>query len=186
MKKIIFKSFLLLWTVLLACSCNDLLDEKAYDFVSPEQLGDSESAASQLVTGAYNTVITSFIAPGSYLYLTNMDCDYASGASWAFGNVGAGNPQGFWGIDHMWQGSYTLIHRANLGISKISAMSNLSQESKQDALAQLCFLKAWAYFNLVRNYGPVPIFRKSISEGEAMSQPRASVSDVYAHIIELW
>lgn len=31
MKKIIFKSFLLLWTVLLACSCNDLLDEKAYD-----------------------------------------------------------------------------------------------------------------------------------------------------------
>lgn len=28
MKKIIFKSFLLLWTVLLACSCNDLLDEK--------------------------------------------------------------------------------------------------------------------------------------------------------------
>ena len=65
MKKIIFKSFLLLWTVLLACSCNDLLDEKAYDFVSPEQLGDSESAASQLVTGAYNTVITSFIAPGS-------------------------------------------------------------------------------------------------------------------------
>ena len=59
MKKIIFKSFLLLWTVLLACSCNDLLDEKAYDFVSPEQLGDSESAASQLVTGAYNTVITS-------------------------------------------------------------------------------------------------------------------------------
>lgn len=175
----------MLWTVLLACSCNDLLDEKAYDFVSPEQLGDSESAASQLVTGAYNTVITSFIAPGSYLYLTNMDCDYASGASWAFGNVGAGNPQGFWGIDHMWQGSYTLIHRANLGISKISAMSNLSQESKQDALAQLCFLKAWAYFNLVRNYGPVPIFRKSISEGEAMSQPRASVSDVYAHIIEL-
>ena len=65
MKKIIFKSFLLLWTVLLACSCNDLLDEKAYDFVSPEQLGDSESAASQLVTGAYNTVITSLFAPGS-------------------------------------------------------------------------------------------------------------------------
>ncbi|MCE8624666.1 RagB/SusD family nutrient uptake outer membrane protein [Bacteroides fragilis] len=185
MKKIIFKSFLLLWTVLLACSCNDLLDEKAYDFVSPEQLGDSESAASQLVTGTYNTVITSFIAPGSYLYLTNMDCDYASGASWAFGNVGAGNPLGFWGIDHLWQGSYTLIHRANLSISKISAMNNLSQESKQDALAQLCFLKAWAYFNLVRSYGPVPIFRKSISEGEAMSQPRASVPDVYAHIIEL-
>lgn len=185
MKKILLKSFLLLCTALPVCSCDDLLDEKAYDFVSPEQLGDSESAASQFVTGTYNTLITSFIAPGSYLYLTNMDCDYASGASWAFGNVGAGNPQGFWGIDHLWLGSYTMIHRANLGISKITAMSNLTPESKADALGQLCFLKAWAYFNLVRNYGPVPIFYKSISEGAELHQPRLSVPEVYAHIIEL-
>ena len=185
MKKNILKSILILSTAFFTCSCNDLLDEKAYDFVSPEQLGDSESAASQFVTGAYNTILTSFIVPGSYLYLTNMDSDYASGASWAFGNVGAGNPQGFWGIDHLWQGSYTLIHRANLGISKISAMQNLTPESKDDAIGQLCFLKAWAYFNLVRNYGPVPIFRKSISDGEEMHQARSSVSDVYAHIIEL-
>lgn len=185
MKKIILKSVILLWAAVAACSCDNLLEEKAYDFVSPEQLGDSESAASQLVTGAYNTIITNFIAPGSYLYLTNMDCDYASGASWAFGNVGAGNPQGFLGIDHMWQGCYTLIHRANLATSKITAMNNLTPESKEDALGQLCFLKAWAYFNLVRNYGPVPIFRKSISEGEDMHQARSSVADVYAHIIEL-
>ena len=185
MKKIILKSVILLWAAVAACSCDNLLEEKAYDFVSPEQLGDSESAASQLVTGAYNTIITNFIAPGSYLYLTNMDCDYASGASWAFGNVGAGNPQGFWGIDYMWQGCYTLIHRANLATSKITAMNNLTPESKEDALGQLCFLKAWAYFNLVRNYGPVPIFRKSISEGEDMHQARSSVADVYAHIIEL-
>ena len=185
MKKIILKSVILLWAAVAACSCDNLLEEKAYDFVSPEQLGDSESAASQLVTGAYNTIITNFIAPGSYLYLTNMDCDYASGASWAFGNVGAGNPQGFWGIDHMWQGCYTLIHRANLATSKITAMNNITPESKEDALGQLCFLKAWAYFNLVRTYGPVPIFRKSISEGEDMHQARSSVADVYAHIIEL-
>lgn len=185
MKNIILKSALLLWTAFALSSCDNLLEEKAYDFVSPEQLGDSESAASQLVTGAYNTIITSFIAPGSYLYLTNVDCDYASGASWAFGNVGAGNPQGFWGIDHMWQGCYTLIHRANLGISKVTAMNNLTSKSKENALGQLCFLKAWAYFNLVRNYGPVPIFRKSISEGENMHQARSSVADVYAHIIEL-
>lgn len=184
MKQQIFKVIFLLCFPLLY-SCNDLLEEEVYDFVSPEQLGDSESAASQFVTGAYNTLITSFIHDGSYLYLTNMDCDYASGASWAFGNVGAGNPQGFWGIDNLWKGCYTMIHRANLGIAKISAMQNISQECKNDAIGQLSFLKAWAYFNLVRNYGPVPIFRKGISEGEDMHQPRASVKEVYMHIIEL-
>ena len=147
MKNIILKSMLLLWTVFAVLSCDDLLEEKVYDFISPEQLGDSESAKSQLLTGTYNTIISSFIAPSSYLYLTNMDCDYASGASWAFGNVGAGNVSGFWGKDHLWQGCYTLIHRANLAISKISAMSNISQESKTDAIGQLSFLKAWAYFS---------------------------------------
>ena len=107
MKNIILKSMLLLWTVFAVLSCDDLLEEKVYDFISPEQLGDSESAKSQLLTGTYNTIISSFIAPSSYLYLTNMDCDYASGASWAFGNVGAGNVSGFWGKDHLWQGCYT-------------------------------------------------------------------------------
>ena len=47
MKKIILKSVILLWAAVAACSCDNLLEEKAYDFVSPEQLGDSESAASQ-------------------------------------------------------------------------------------------------------------------------------------------
>ena len=61
---------LLLWTVFAVLSCDDLLEEKVYDFISPEQLGDSESAKSQLLTGTYNTIISSFIAPSSYLYLT--------------------------------------------------------------------------------------------------------------------
>ena len=57
MKNIILKSMLLLWTVFAVLSCDDLLEEKVYDFISPEQLGDSESAKSQLLTGTYNTII---------------------------------------------------------------------------------------------------------------------------------
>lgn len=186
MKLSIFKTLVLCCGLSLSVSsCDNLLEEEVYDFVSPEDLGDSESAAWQYVNGAYNTLISSFIHPATYLYLTNMDCDYASGASWAFGNVGAGNPTDFWGIDGMWSGCYTLIHRANLGISKISDMNNISQEYKDNAIGHLSFLKAWAYFNLVRNYGPVPIFRVSISDGTSMHQPRASVPTVYEHIIEL-
>ena len=70
-------------------------------------------------------------------------------------------------------------------VSKISDMNNISQEYKDNAIGHLSFLKAWAYFNLVRNYGPVPIFRVSISDGASMHQPRASVPTVYEHIIEL-
>ncbi len=48
--------------------------------------------------------------------------------------------------DHLWQGCYTLIHRANLAISKISAMSNISQESKTDAIGQLSFFESMGIF----------------------------------------
>lgn len=184
MKKIII-SVLLISLVFIAPSCNDALDEKIHDFISPEQVEDSESGASQFVVGTYNAIATSFIKSGSYLYLTNMDCDYASGASWAFGNVGAGNPEAFWGIDYLWSYSYTLIDRANIGMFNISKMNNITDRNKSNYLGHLCFLKAWAYFNIVRNYGPAPILRKSISQGEAKFNPRASVEDVYTHIIEL-
>lgn len=77
--------------VLLVCLCNDLLDEKVYDFVLFEQLGDSESVVFQFVIGVYNMVIISFIVLGFYFYLINMDCDYVLGVLWVFGNVGVGN-----------------------------------------------------------------------------------------------
>ena len=63
MKNIILKSMLLLWTVFAVLSCDDLLEEKVYDFISPEQLGDSESAKSQLLTGTYKTRDNRVISP---------------------------------------------------------------------------------------------------------------------------
>ena len=42
MKNIILKSMLLLWTVFAVLSCDDLLEEKVYDFISPEQLRECE------------------------------------------------------------------------------------------------------------------------------------------------
>jgi hypothetical protein len=185
MKAKIFKYILLLGVLVSTFSCDDLLEEHSYDFVSPEDLGDSEASVNQYIIGTYSALSTELFAYGAYLYLTNMDCDYASGADWAFGNVGAGNPQEFWGINMLWNGSYVLIHRANLGISRISAMTNISDEVKQRGISELSFLKAWAYFNLVRNYGGVPIMRKSVTDGENPHQPRATVPETYEYIIEL-
>lgn len=184
MKKYI-NAILILTLLFAGMSCNSVLEEKSYDFVTPEQIQDSENGASQFVMGTYSVIANEFMNASSYLYLTNMDCDYASGASWAFGNVGAGNPTAFWGIDHLWVRSYVLIHRANMGISQISKMSNLTPKNKENYLGHLKFLKAWAYFQLVRNYGGVPILKQTITDGASLHNPRASVADVYAHIIEL-
>lgn len=185
MKKI-FINILLVGATLFASSCKDALDEKSYSFITPEELGDYASAVDQYIIGAYNILSSGdFFRYGSYLYLTNMDCDYATGADWAFGSVGAGNPTEFWGMENMWNGSYSLIHRANRGIFMIKELKNITTREKEHAIAELSFLKAWAYFNLVRNYGAVPIHKVSISEGSDYNQPRQDIPVVYNHIIEL-
>ena len=43
---------------------------------------------------------------------------------------------------------------------------------------------SWSLFQLVQCYGPIPLFKTSISEGNDPEQPRASVKEVYDHIIE--
>ena len=86
------------------------------------------------------------------------DCDYISGAVWQFSQFGSGNFQGGDGqADVLWTGMYSLINRANIAVSEINKMQNVSEEFKKNALGECYFLKAWAYFYLVRAYGAIPI-----------------------------
>ena len=63
-------------------------------------------------------------------------------------------------------------------------MSTLTDAAKNDALGQLYFLRAFAYFQLVRAYGPCPIHEYPVSEGDEPHKPRASVAEVYEQIIK--
>jgi hypothetical protein len=165
--------------------CSDYLEEKPMDFLSSDQLGDSEDGAKLLVNGALNAINDApMFRYGAFPNVLDYDQDHLTGPSWALGGLGSGNILGDWFSDYPWNGPYTLIHRSNLAISKISAMT-FDEAAKNNAIGQLQFLKAWGFFLLVRAYGPVPIFVKSIEEGEPAQQPRKPVAEVYQHIIEL-
>ncbi|QIX60133.1 RagB/SusD family nutrient uptake outer membrane protein [Hymenobacter sp. BT18] len=178
MKKI--RIFALLVAASLATTaCKDFLEEKPLDFVSPDQVTDP----SVIANGALNTLASgAMFRYGPFPNLWDYDSDDATGPSWAFGDVGAGNYQAYWGIDYGWNGPYTLIHRANFGISQVMAME-ADEATKKKALGQLYFLRGWAYFLLVRAYGAVPLLEKSVAEGTDPQQPRRPVKEVYAFII---
>lgn len=72
--------------ILGACS----LDEKTFTFVSGEDVAAARSY-DQLVAGAYLTLDFPFEWGGNYHNLVNFDCDYQTGPTWAFGEIGAGN-----------------------------------------------------------------------------------------------
>lgn len=169
-------------------SCTDALTEKSYDFISPYGVGDSDAAADMWVMGTYNKIDDDMFRWGQFPRVLDFDCDYVTGPDWAFGDLGAGNFQSSNAsdmINQMWGGPYTIIHRANVSISNIKSMKNVTEARRNNDLGELYFLKAWSYFLLTRAYGEVAIYTVSVEEGADFNQPRQSISAVYEHIITL-
>lgn len=165
----------------LCASCNSWIEENPEGLVTDERVGDSEEAAANWVTGTYSKLIYDMFCWGYFPRVLEFDADYISGPDWLFGTFGAGNFQGESDVtDALWIGGYGLIARANNAERHINAMSNLSQEAKNNALGELKFLRGFAYFLLVRAYGPLPIQPEEATTN--YEQPRQSVAIVYEYI----
>ncbi|WP_320051897.1 RagB/SusD family nutrient uptake outer membrane protein [uncultured Acetobacteroides sp.] len=183
-KRILFIAALVLSGSLFS-GCSDFLDEKAYDFIGPEQIGDSDAGADMWVMGTYSKLCDDMFRWDELPRILDQDCDYVTGPDWSFAAMGAGSFQEESAINRLWIGSYALINRANVAIGYIKGMKNVSEAHKNNNLGELYFLKAWCYFWLVRGYGDVPIYEDAVSNGAAFSQPRQPIAKVYEHIIKL-
>ena len=78
---------------------------------------------------------------------------------------------------------YFDIRRCNLGIDNLNTASTLTPETKNPLKGQFFFLRAMAYFNLVRLYGGVPLITKALDPGiDDLAVPRAKTSECIAAI----
>ena len=140
-------------------SCEDMLEEKPYDFISPDDVPDSDDGADMWTTGVYETLHSSMFRYGNMPRPFDYDCDNVSGATWQFDQFGNGNFQGSNNhCDVVWTGMYSVINRANEAIEQFFEMKNLTARHRDNVLGECYFLKAWAYFMLVRAYGEIPVY----------------------------
>ena len=73
-----------------------------------------------------------------------------------------------------------MISRANKAMESIDEEDSQGQDKKISQLyGEALFLRAWAYFHLVRMYGPVPLRLTYIQEND---MARSSVKDVFEQI----
>jgi hypothetical protein len=171
-----------LWGGAVGLSSCSWIKENPDHLVTPETLGDSPEACDQLVTGVYSKWIYDMFCWGYFPRMLEFDADYISGPDWLFGTFGAGNFQGEPElVDALWKGCYGLIGRANAAERNITAMKTLTDKTRNNALGELKFQKAFAYFLLVRAYGEIPI--QPETENFDRNQPRRPVTEVYDYII---
>jgi hypothetical protein len=85
-----------------------------------------------------------------------------------------------------WQSFYTVVAHSNIIINAINEKqnSNVSEADKNAALSEAKFMRATAYFYLVRLWGPVLIIENNIEITKMPIVPLHPVEDVYRFIME--
>jgi len=56
-----------------------------------------------------------------------------------------------------WPANYKIIRKANLILARINECKDLSDMDKRDFVGEAYFLRGYAYYQLIQQYGPVPI-----------------------------
>lgn len=82
-----------------------------------------------------------------------------------------------------WRNFYGIIFRANTILEKIADVDPTVVTNKDQYTAEAKFLRAFAYFDLVRLFGDVPMVTKVISDAEALKTPREKVETIYNEVI---
>ena len=80
-----------------------------------------------------------------------------------------------------WSDLYRIVYRANILQEKIQPFT-FARVNQFKGEAR--FLRALAYFDLVRYWGAVPIVDKTLTNEESKRVPRAPVADVYKFIVD--
>ncbi|MBC7568765.1 MAG: RagB/SusD family nutrient uptake outer membrane protein [Spirosoma sp.] len=82
-----------------------------------------------------------------------------------------------------WRNYFKAITRANTLLEKINIADAAVVTNKNRHIGEARFLRALAYFDLVRIFGDVPVVTKSLSIDESYKTPREKVDRIYDEVI---
>ena len=184
MKKIV----LLLGTLALGLgSCKSFLDEKPYDFLTPANFYQNEADAVAALNGVFSTLQAQAYYQRTTWLISELPGDAmgttaTSGERFELFNntFTTTNSE----VANWWVNSYRMINQANDVIGKVPAVS-MDQTRKNAILGNARFLRAMAFFDLVRGYGDIPLPLTATSGPDSDVRPaRAPLADVYKQIID--
>lgn len=169
-------------------SCSDFLEEDVRGQENLDNYFASEDDAVSFLTGCYNAItyhgwwqvenfwiLTDMCSDDLWMGNTTQDqSGYISLAHYQ----GVGQSNGT--ISNFWQYRYKGILRCNIAIERIPQASIQDEELQARLVAEAKFLRGFFYFELVKNFGGVPIIDGFQMPEEVEGITRASADSVYA------
>jgi starch-binding outer membrane protein, SusD/RagB family len=173
--------FLLALTALFLFSCKKQLEEKPYSIISPATYYKTQA---DFETGTIGVIglMSNALLYGQYLHYPVV---YPSGdydSPFYDINTMSYTSTSVWAM-FPWDAQYRVIDNCNSVLSKIDGV-DFDAEKKAALKGELIFLRANAYFDMVRMYGGVPISLAPTTTLDSVSKPRATTAQTYQVIID--
>lgn len=178
MKKLIISSIVLL--MIFTVACEDLLVESPKDLAVNDYYNTTAEVEAALAASV--DPLRGFMS-GWWIGILETH------SIWGAGLVGSSNFDSFKTMDGLdavgasnlvsrWNGFYRSIRNSNLAIANIPDSEVLNQEQKDQFVAEARFFRAFAYFQLVRGWGGVPLYTESNMD-QTTGVPKATEEQVY-------
>ncbi|MGN6540805.1 MAG: RagB/SusD family nutrient uptake outer membrane protein, partial [Ginsengibacter sp.] len=184
MKKIFFAIVIMI--AIIGTSCNkDYLDVKPTSSITAGNFYQSQQDIQQAVTGVYSSLRDWPV--DIYLFLSEVRSNnfYAvfADAQRDYFDINNFQENAQDGTLHdTWQSLYSMINRANGVLGNIDNVTFDNPSLKTQYKAETRFLRAYAYFQLVRLWGRVPLVTKVISPSEGVQIKQSEPADIYKFI----
>lgn len=173
-----------LFSVVLLVSCEENpLQETPKDFISNSNYWQSEEDAIAAIRGVYSALPGRGFTDQAVI----LHAEYANGrGSWEpINNYDRSlDPTHIGRTGGVWNWDYQMINRANNVLANVPGIEGMDETLKAQIIAEAYCMRAWAYFELVRAYGPVPLRTSPTTDVGGIAAPRAPVDEVYNQIIQ--
>ena len=184
MKKLIILSpfiFILGFT-----GCKDFLNRQPYDYIGADDFYKTPADIEGAVIGCYNS-LQEVINSGQFFLCDNRSDNAKYEPSRSAGSkpdersfsILSVMPTNTY-IAAYWAASYHSIARCNLVLANLKVVPD--EKMKNQFEAEVKFLRAMIYFNLVRLFEGVPLITVPITGSQAATLKRNSMDEVYATI----
>lgn len=171
-------------------SCEDFLTEEVRGQQNLDTYFSTLEECNSYITGCYqditcggwwniNTVwlLSEMCSDDAWMgNTTQSQSDYISLAHYQ-GNGASNGP-----ISNFWQYRYKGILRCNVAIDRISQANLTDTETRDRLVGEARFLRAYYYFELVRNFGGVPLITEFLLPEQVQGITRKSADEVYQFI----
>lgn len=174
----------LLAASLTAVSCSDFLTEDPKGQLTPETFFKTQSDLDQSVDALYSLVQDLQCNSNSMIVKCQGDDVTSTTGTNKAAYLSADafeTPTDTKGISRTWSAMYSIVKAANLIVENASKVST-TQDEINIALGQAYYWRAYAYFELVRVFGPVPINLNNDASNTKASPN--SVEEVYNQIVK--